>query len=86
MLIFHLKKFMKNIEIKFQKEDYKKYGGFKPGKTFFQNIILRKINIGIHIMQKILTYNFNKLYRLSLLSGSKNAIDTHFETENTMMT
>ena len=76
---------MKNIKIKFLKEDYKKFGGFKLGKIYFQNITMKKINIGIRITQKILNYNFNKLYRLSPLSGSRATIDTWFEMLDTLM-
>jgi hypothetical protein len=50
--MFLLEKFIMNIKIKFQKEDYKKYGGLKHGKIFIQNIILKKIVIGILILQK----------------------------------
>jgi hypothetical protein len=41
-----------NIKIKSQKEGYKTYGGLKHGKIFIQNIILKKIVIGILILQK----------------------------------
>jgi len=43
---------MKNIKIKFLKEDYKKFGGLILGNKFIQNIIMKKINIGIHTKEK----------------------------------
>ena len=44
---------MKNIKIKFLKEDFKKYGGLILGKTYIQSIILKKINIGTLITLKL---------------------------------
>ena len=54
MLIFHFVKFMKNIKRKFLNEVYKKYGGLTLGKTFIQNTIMKKINIGILTKGKLI--------------------------------
>ena len=39
-------------ELEYLKEVFKKFGGLILGKIFFQNTILKKINIGILIMLK----------------------------------
>ena len=52
MHIFLLNKYIKNMKIKYLKEVFKKFGGLKHGKIFIQNIIQKKINIGILIKLK----------------------------------